>query len=337
MERNAFDLIRNNLGEANFFAFGIGSSVNRYLIEGIAHTGLGEPFIATDINEAHTAAEQFRKYVETPVLTNIKVDYSGFNAYDIEPLNVPDVFAERPVILYGKYNGDLEGTIFIDGLTGHNDYKKSLDLSSYSASQDNKALMYLWARKRIQQLDDYANLTYGDNQDIIAEVTALGLKYNLLTSYTSFVVVDSVIRCDTCNAETVNQPLPMPEGVTDDALGWGSPVSSLGYADESTNRKTIQSETETLIESVFPNPITDEFVVSIRISGVDKDQNKFISIYDNLGRLVSRIELTIESAGIHDIFLSISEEVGDLVSGQYYLQLQVGSWKSDREVIFILR
>jgi Ca-activated chloride channel family protein len=41
-------------------------------------------------------AQLFRKYIEAPVLTNISVNYSGFDAYDIEPLTVPDLFAERP-------------------------------------------------------------------------------------------------------------------------------------------------------------------------------------------------------------------------------------------------
>lgn len=340
VEREAFDLIRNNLGEANFFAFGIGSSVNRYIIEGIAHTGQGEPFVAINEAEAHRVAEQFSKYVETPVLTNIKVEYNGFDAYDIEPLHVPDVFAERPVILYGKYSGNLGGTIFIDGTTGHLSYKESLDLNAYTPEENNKALMYLWARKRIQMLDDYSNLTYADDQELIDEVTALGLKYNLLTSYTSFVVVDSIIRCDTCNAETVNQPLPMPEGVSDNAVGswFGAPTSSLGDFAESAaySNKAISVQPVTLIEEVYPNPITNEFVVSVRISDLDKDLPKIISIYDNLGRLVTQINVTIESAGVHDIYLSIDKDMRDITPGQYYLQLQVGSTRSDRIAIFIL-
>ena len=52
VEEEAFDLIRNNLDNANMFAFGIGSAVNRHLIEGMAHVGLGEPFVITKPEEA---------------------------------------------------------------------------------------------------------------------------------------------------------------------------------------------------------------------------------------------------------------------------------------------
>ena len=44
-----FDLIRQNLGTANLFTFGIGSSVNRHLIEGMAHAGQGEAFVLTQV------------------------------------------------------------------------------------------------------------------------------------------------------------------------------------------------------------------------------------------------------------------------------------------------
>ena len=46
------DLVRAHLGDANVFAFGIGSSVNRFLIEGLARAGRGEPFIVLNPQQA---------------------------------------------------------------------------------------------------------------------------------------------------------------------------------------------------------------------------------------------------------------------------------------------
>src|SRR5690606_36095403 len=48
VEREAFELVRRNLDKANLFSFGIGSSVNRHLMEGLARAGMGEPFVITD-------------------------------------------------------------------------------------------------------------------------------------------------------------------------------------------------------------------------------------------------------------------------------------------------
>ena len=39
------------------------------------------------------------------MLTNVKVSYRGFDAYDAEPGAQPDVFAERPIVVFGKWHG----------------------------------------------------------------------------------------------------------------------------------------------------------------------------------------------------------------------------------------
>ena len=75
-EQGVFEHIRANLNRCNVFAFGIGASVNRYLIEGVAKAGMGEPFIVTEEAEAEGVAAKFREYIQTPVLTDINVRYS---------------------------------------------------------------------------------------------------------------------------------------------------------------------------------------------------------------------------------------------------------------------
>ena len=78
VEEEVFDLIRHNLDNANLFAFGIGTSVNRHLIEGMARTGMGEPFIIDKRETAQSRAERFRAMISAPVLTQVKVDFEGF-------------------------------------------------------------------------------------------------------------------------------------------------------------------------------------------------------------------------------------------------------------------
>ncbi|MEE9912315.1 MAG: AgmX/PglI C-terminal domain-containing protein [Deltaproteobacteria bacterium] len=217
VEEEAFDLIRNNLGNANMFAFGIGSSVNRHIIEGMAHVGMGEPFIITRPDAAEAKAERFRRMIESPVLTRVKVSFSGFNAYDVEPLSIPDVLAERPVLVFGKWRGKPEGKIRISGMTGGGKYSQTVQVADYKPSKDNTALKYLWARHRITILSDYNKLSSDDKR--VQEVTSLGLAYHLLTAYTSFVAVDNEVRNVDGKSATVKQPLPLPEGVSDYAVG----------------------------------------------------------------------------------------------------------------------
>jgi Ca-activated chloride channel family protein len=217
VEEEVFDLIRNNLGSANMFAFGIGSSVNRHLIEGMAHVGMGEPFVIMKPHEAEAKAARFRDMIASPVLTQVKVDFNGFNAYEVEPLAVPDVFAERPVIVFGKWRGATRGTITLRGISGDGTYTETIDVGKIDPLQSNSALRYLWARHRITILSDYNKLRVDDSR--IKEVTDLGLKYNLLTAYTSFIAVDSEVRNTEGRPTTIKQPLPIPHGVSDYAVG----------------------------------------------------------------------------------------------------------------------
>ncbi len=186
----------------------------------MAHVGKGLPFVATGKSEALKTATKFRKYISNPVLTNINIEFKGFDVYDVEPLEVPDVFSERPVLVYGKYNGGVFGSIEVTGETGDKDFKWSTDVKKYTRDRSNTALQYLWARERIRILDDYTNLASNDAH--VNEITALGLKYNLLTAYTSFIAIDSEVRNQSGNSTTVKQPLPLPEGVSNYAIGTAS-------------------------------------------------------------------------------------------------------------------
>ena len=216
-EEGVFDYIRQNLNQCNVFSFGIGSSVNRYLIEGVARAGMGEPFIVQNEAQATAIAAKFREYIQTPVLTNIRIRTIGFDTYDVHPLSFPDLLARRPVILFGKWRGPVTGTFELTGKTGRGDHMTRLDVAGIQPYESNRALRFLWARSRIAELSDYGARSVGD--DKIKEITALGLKYSLLTQYTSFIAVLEEVRNPLGPADNVKQPLPLPLGVTDLAVG----------------------------------------------------------------------------------------------------------------------
>ena len=218
-DRGAIDLVRNKLSDANVFAFGIGSSVNRFLIEGVAKAGAGEPFIVTDPGQAAATADRLREYVKSPVLTDVKVSYEGFDAYDVEPKSFPDVLAERPVVIQGKYRGDAKGFVNLSGLTGKGGFAQRFDLSQVKPRAEQRALSFLWARSRIATLGDFG---FAEPTALAKnEITALGLRYNLLTDYTSFVAVARKVVNPGGAAQNVDQPLPMPAGVSNSAVGPG--------------------------------------------------------------------------------------------------------------------
>ncbi len=248
VEKAAFDLIRENLGEANMFTFGIGSSVNRFLLEGMARVGMGEPFVLTHSDQARARANEFRKLITSPVLTGIEIDYGRFDVYDIEPLSIPDVMAERPVIVFGKWRGQPIGEITLAGVTGNRTYQQKVNVDEEKPLSENSALRYLWARSRVAVLNDYNNLSPDDKR--VAEVTRLGLTYNLLTAYTSFVAIDSEVRLKEGKATTVKQPLPLPQGVSDYAVGG----ATLARSYKSAKPSSLMSQTHGIASGISALP-----------------------------------------------------------------------------------
>ncbi len=216
VEKETFDLIRNNMNEANVFTFGIGKGVNRYLIEGMARVGKGKEFVVMHPDGAEEKAEKFREYIQSPVMTDISVDFGKFDAYDTEPKKIPDVFAERPIIIFGKYKKPAGGTIKVTGTTGNEKIETEIPVNMFATKDNSNALKYLWARQKLMMLSDYNSVMQTDKMK--EEITDIGLKYNLLTRYTSFVAIDTKVRNQDTTV-TVKQPLPMPEGVSDNAVG----------------------------------------------------------------------------------------------------------------------
>lgn len=211
--------ITDNMDSASFFSFGIGSSVNDYLIKQIAGCGLGESFIVTDSEDAAESAANFRTYIEAPLLTDISVTYRGFDVYDVEP-SVPSIlYASQPIVLFGKWRGKPGGTITITGKAGGEDYTQEIPVSNVTVDMESEAIRYLWARTHLDRIAGYGSIR--NDESVKDEITQLGLEYNMVTPYTSFIAVSEIIRNTEGDSTDVDQPLPLPQRVSGLAVGGG--------------------------------------------------------------------------------------------------------------------
>ncbi len=206
---DVIEYLSENLDKGNVFPFGIGNSVNRYLIEGLANVSMSEPFIITNMEDADKEADRFKKYIESPVMTDIKIDFDGFDAYDIVPEKIPDVFAQRPIIISGKYRGTPEGTVYVNGQNGKQEMKTYFEVERFAQKDTSQVLKYLWARRKLQTIQDFPNTRYYGNKAKFKnankdEIVELGLKYHLMTNHTSFVAVDTEVVDDSLSNQNYN-------------------------------------------------------------------------------------------------------------------------------------
>jgi len=222
-EDRIFQLVDQQLHRNNLFAFGIGSSVNRFLIEGIARAGRAEAFVVTSQEHAAQQAKRFNEYITAPALTNIRLEATGVELYDMEPAKIPDMLAQRPVMVIGKYrNASDNAEITLRGVSGQGEQQWSFQLQDAQAS--DATLPQLWARKRLERLYVIPAANKGEQRERILQ---LGLQYSLLTRHTSFVAVDETVRNTAVNAKAVKQPLPLPKGVSNSAIGRPMPEPEL--------------------------------------------------------------------------------------------------------------
>ena len=320
VEPQVFDLIAQNLNRENVFAFGIGSGVNRHLIEGMAHVGRGEPFIVTKPDFALAAAEKFRNYVQHPVLSNIRFEFEDFDAYDVVPLQTPDLFAERPVYIFGKYRGQADGSITLSGQSSKGIFQKSINLSQSQPNPSNSALRYLWAREQVRWLDDFNSLS--QTIERVDQITQLGLQYNLLTDYTSFVAIDESPALVDGELTTVRQPLPLPQDVSNNAVGFemGAEGSTVAHYPETRSPSWLvavdglspndRNVLETAIESYLSQHGLEVTLgveeLKIKVERDDEALWKLQGIYNmNLSRTILKFLLDLQINGIDQLTIHI--------------------------------
>jgi Ca-activated chloride channel homolog len=215
-ESQVMRYLRDNLGQANLFSFGVGTSVNRYLIDGMARIGHGEPFVILGREKEDVEIKRFFEMVSRPALTGISVDWGSLSVSDVTPRHVPDLFADRPITLAGRFGAAGRDTVTVRGFLAGAPFEQKvvIALPATGASSTSPALSYLWARRTIGELMDRHDTEEEMRPAIQRRVTELALQYNLMSKWTSFVAVDHVVRNAGGDQDTTAVPVPLPEGVS---------------------------------------------------------------------------------------------------------------------------
>jgi Ca-activated chloride channel homolog len=202
---------------ARVFAYGIGTAVNRFLIESMAKAGRGDFEVVTVNGNVDAAAHRLYQRLRSPVLTDISIDWHGLPVSDVYPRNIPDLFTGKPLVLSGRYTNATSGTITIHGKRAGDDFTREIPVHFNSTTSDGGIVSAFWARRKIDDLmsQDWAGLQTGNVQpEVQKDITQLGLTYKLMTQFTSFVAVEDRVVTTNGKPQTVEVPVEMPEGVS---------------------------------------------------------------------------------------------------------------------------
>jgi Ca-activated chloride channel family protein len=200
---------------ARVFSFGIGSSVNHFLLDKMAEHGRGEVEYVSLGDDGSAAARRFHERVRNPLLTDIEVDWGGLPVADVYPQRIPDLFSAKPVMLSGRYVAGARGKIRLRGRMAGRPFEREVAVELPETQPAHEVLASLWARRRVDDVmaQDYAGMQKGQPRaDIRETVTQLGLEYRLMTQFTSFVAVEEVLVTEGGEPRRVEVPVEASAG-----------------------------------------------------------------------------------------------------------------------------
>jgi Ca-activated chloride channel family protein len=201
---------------ARVFSFGIGNSVNRFLLDKMAEVGRGEVEYVGIKDDGSAAAKRFHERVRDPLLTDIAIEWNNLPVADVYPQRIPDLFSAKPLVIKGRYIAAGRGSIRLKGKMAGVDFVRDIPVEFPETMASHDVLPALWARARI---DDLMNQDFNGAQsgamkpELKKTITQLGIEYRLMTQFTSFVAVEERVVTDRGKPRRVDVPVEVPKYV----------------------------------------------------------------------------------------------------------------------------
>ncbi|MBM4051460.1 MAG: VWA domain-containing protein [Planctomycetes bacterium] len=235
-DRGIVAAVRANAGTTRVFSFGIGNSVNRWLLDEMARAGRGESEFVTLEASADEAVERLTRRIQTPVLADVSVSFEGFEATATTPALIPDLFDAKPIVAHARYLKPGSGTVIVRGRTGGGPWERRIPVQLVGPGSGNASDMLpsLWARSQVD--DALAPVLKELEQgavpaDVRRRVTSLGEGWQVMTPFTSFIAIEKARVTIGGRALLVPVPIELPQGTRFDGFfgEWcGGPVPMVG-------------------------------------------------------------------------------------------------------------
>lgn len=187
------DILRHvqqaNSSRSRVFVFGVGNDVNTELLDRISSDHRGTSIYIGETEDLEAAISSFYEKISSPLLSDLTVTFRGIETNQVYPRSLPDLFKGSQLVLVGKYKGRGPVSVVLTGRSGREEKRFVLEGKALAAGETFNFLPRLWATRRIGYLIEEIRLQ-GSNQELADEIRRLGLKYGIVTPYTSFLVTE---------------------------------------------------------------------------------------------------------------------------------------------------
>lgn len=235
--------MQDKLKGARLFSFGVGSSVNRYLLDNMAKVGRGFVQYVRPDEDTYQVVERFFRRLNNPCLTDVTINYENLEVADTYPEQVPDLFDSQPLFIYGKYYNAGRTEIEVTGFAGTKRAKIKVPVEFPQENNENEVIATIWAR---QKIEDLMSQQYGgEKPQIVDQVTELALRHRLMSQYTSFVAVEETFIVEGGTPKKVMVPVEMPEFVSYEGVFGKEMNKSLSFSNSLYSRSFVAGESLT--------------------------------------------------------------------------------------------
>ncbi len=183
------EVAKANTSAGRLFVFGVGHDVNTELLDKLAAENRGACVYVGEDEDLELALSSFYEKISSPLLSDLSLEFKGIEAYQTYPRILPDLFRGSQIVLLGKYRGKGPVSVVLKGRVGKQEREFVLEKQSLGQDEELNFLPRLWAARRIGYLLEEIRLQ-GEEKELVDEVRRLGLKFGIVTPYTSFLVTE---------------------------------------------------------------------------------------------------------------------------------------------------
>jgi Ca-activated chloride channel family protein len=210
-ESNVEKIIKNakeiKVDGLRMFTFGVGYDVNTRLLDKLAEENSGTADYVEPKEDLEIKVSNFFTKVNSPVLTDLELDFGGVQTELTYPRQLTDIFKGSQLTIIGRYrnSNDLNNiTLHLKGKTGRETRTFNYPNLDFPMRADkNEFLPRLWATRRVGWLIEQIR-SNGDNRELRDEIVDLGTRYGIVTPYTSYLATDNSFQIDGSSGTTSN-------------------------------------------------------------------------------------------------------------------------------------
>ncbi len=226
-ETNVEKIIKNaqeiKVDGLRMFTFGVGYDVNTRLLDKLAEENSGTADYVEPKEDLEIKVSNFFTKVNSPVLTDLDLDFGGVQTDLMYPRKLADIFKGSQLTIIGRYrnSNDLNNiTLHLKGKTGRETRTFNYSNLDFPMRADkNDFLPRLWATRRVGWLIEQIR-SNGENKELRDEIVDLGTRYGIVTPYTSYLATDGSFQIDgeernnsnmvigRRNSRSENRPMP---------------------------------------------------------------------------------------------------------------------------------